>query len=81
MRPQPLIAVHDVEASNRWYQQLFGCQSSHGGPNYEQLVSNAVSHHFKLGHYQKSAALKVGCGVDGGGDGGTVAGMVGVRVG
>jgi catechol 2,3-dioxygenase-like lactoylglutathione lyase family enzyme len=52
MRPQPMIAVHDVEASSRWYQQLFGCQSGHGGPNYERLVANGVLvlqlHHFAV---------------------------------
>ena len=40
MRPQPLIAVNDVEASSRWYQRLLGCVSNHGGSTYEQLVSN-----------------------------------------
>lgn len=40
MRPQPLLAVHDVEASSRWYQRLLGCESAHGGPNYERLVWN-----------------------------------------
>ena len=40
MRPQPLIAVADVEASSRWYQRLLGCQSDHGGPVYERLVFN-----------------------------------------
>ena len=39
MRPQPLICVRDVEASSRWYQLLLGCQSAHGGPEYERLVS------------------------------------------
>ena len=39
MRPQPLIAVSDVEASSRWYQQLLGCRSAHGGAEYERLVS------------------------------------------
>lgn len=38
MHPQPLIAVRDVQASSRWYQALLGCQSGHGGPEYEQLV-------------------------------------------
>jgi hypothetical protein len=38
MRPQPLIAVADVEASSRWYQRLLDCKSDHGGPEYEQLV-------------------------------------------
>jgi catechol 2,3-dioxygenase-like lactoylglutathione lyase family enzyme len=40
VRPQPLIAVADVEASSRWYQRLLGCQSAHGGPDYERLVSD-----------------------------------------
>ena len=39
MRPQPLIAVHDVEASSLWYQRLLSCQSTHGGKDYERLVS------------------------------------------
>jgi len=39
MHPQPLICVHDVEASSRWYQRLLGCQSAHGGAEYERLVS------------------------------------------
>ena len=38
MRPQPLIAVTDVEAISRWYQQLLGCRSNHAGKVYEQLV-------------------------------------------
>jgi catechol 2,3-dioxygenase-like lactoylglutathione lyase family enzyme len=39
MQPQPLICVRDVEASSRWYQRLLGCQSAHGGREYERLVS------------------------------------------
>lgn len=39
MHPQPLICVRDVEASSRWYQRLLGCESAHGRPNYERLVS------------------------------------------
>ena len=38
MQPQPLIAVRDVEASSRWYQRLLGCESAHGGPEYERLT-------------------------------------------
>jgi len=38
VRPQPLIAVSDVEASSRWYQRLLGVRSDHGGPEYERLV-------------------------------------------
>lgn len=39
MRPQPLIAVSDVEASSRWYQRLLGCTSGHGGREYERLMA------------------------------------------
>jgi catechol 2,3-dioxygenase-like lactoylglutathione lyase family enzyme len=55
MRPQPLIAVNDVEASSRWYQRLLGCQSDHGGPVYERLVSRGVLvlqlHRFEVVHH------------------------------
>jgi len=56
MRPQPLIAVTDVEASSRWYQQLLGCRSDHGGPNYERLVTAdhvliLQLHRFDLAHH------------------------------
>ena len=55
MRPQPLIAVTDVEASSRWYQQLFGCTSAHGGPEYERLEKDGVLvmqlHRFEVDHH------------------------------
>ena len=38
MRPQPLLAVRDVEAASRFYQQLLGARSDHGGPEYERLL-------------------------------------------
>ena len=38
MKPQPLIAVGDVEGSSRWYQKLLGARSGHGGAEYEQIV-------------------------------------------
>lgn len=55
MRPQPLIAVTDVEASSRWYQRLLGCQGAHGGREYERLVSSDGQlilqlHHFEVDH-------------------------------
>ncbi|NBD10415.1 MULTISPECIES: VOC family protein [Corallococcus] len=40
VRSQPLIAVRDVAASSRWYQALLGCESGHGGDEYEMLVNN-----------------------------------------
>jgi hypothetical protein len=42
MRPQPLIAVADVEATSRRYQRLLGCQSAHDGPNYDRLENNST---------------------------------------
>lgn len=54
MRAKPLIAVTDVEASSRWYQRLLGCQSDHGGTEYERLVSNGQLvlqlHSFDIDH-------------------------------
>lgn len=38
MKPQPMIAVTDVAASSRWYQQALGLRSGHGGDEYEQLM-------------------------------------------
>lgn len=35
----PTLFVADVEASSRWYQQLFGVTSGHGGPEFEMLMS------------------------------------------
>ncbi|HEV2209475.1 MAG TPA: VOC family protein [Verrucomicrobiae bacterium] len=55
MHPQPLICARDVEATSRWYQQLLGCQSAHGGPNYERLVSNGrlilQLHNWEVAHH------------------------------
>ena len=54
MRPQPLIAVTDVEASSRWYQRLLNCQSAHGGAEYDRLVSDGALilqlHRFDVAH-------------------------------
>jgi catechol 2,3-dioxygenase-like lactoylglutathione lyase family enzyme len=54
MRPQPLVAVTDVEASSRWYRRLLGCRSDHGGSEYERLVSNGQLvlqlHSFEVEH-------------------------------
>jgi catechol 2,3-dioxygenase-like lactoylglutathione lyase family enzyme len=55
MRPQPLIAVRDVEASSRWYQRLLGCRSDHGGKEYERLTADGVLilqlHHWEVEHH------------------------------
>ncbi len=36
--PQPMIAVRDVPASSRFYTQVLGADSGHGGTEYEQIV-------------------------------------------
>jgi predicted enzyme related to lactoylglutathione lyase len=41
-QPQVMIAVVDVEASSRWYQELLGLESDHGGPEYERLVADGA---------------------------------------
>jgi catechol 2,3-dioxygenase-like lactoylglutathione lyase family enzyme len=38
MKPQPMIVVRDVPASSRYYQTLLGCESGHGGEEYERIV-------------------------------------------
>lgn len=40
MQAQPLIAVRDVKASSSWYQAVLGCESGHGGFEYEQILSD-----------------------------------------
>jgi catechol 2,3-dioxygenase-like lactoylglutathione lyase family enzyme len=55
MRPQPMIAVADVEVSSRWYQQVLGASSGHGGAEYEQLLVDGrlimQLHHRDIGHH------------------------------
>lgn len=34
----PTLFVADVEASSRWYQELLGVSSAHGGPEFEMLA-------------------------------------------
>lgn len=55
MRPQPLIAVTDVEASSAWYQKVLGCRSDHGGAEYERLRSGndliLQLHRFGVDHH------------------------------
>lgn len=39
MKPQPMLVVSDVEATSKWYQDVLGLQSGHGGREYEMLMS------------------------------------------
>lgn len=38
MRPQPMIVLQDVEAGSRWFQEVLGLRSGHGGAEYEMLM-------------------------------------------
>jgi extradiol dioxygenase family protein len=38
MKPQPIIAVHQVQATAQWYCQLLDAQRGHGGDEYEQIL-------------------------------------------
>lgn len=38
MTPQPMLVVADVEAASRWFQEVLGLASAHGGPEYEMLM-------------------------------------------
>jgi catechol 2,3-dioxygenase-like lactoylglutathione lyase family enzyme len=55
VRPQPMIAVADVEAASRWYQQVLGASSGHGGAEYEQLLVDGQLimqlHRLEIGHH------------------------------
>ena len=54
-RPHPLLTVVDVEASSRWYQQVLGLRSDHGGPHYERLLADdelvLQLHHLEADHH------------------------------
>lgn len=41
IRPQPLVVVADVEAASRWFQQVLGLRSGHGGSEYEMLIDGS----------------------------------------
>jgi hypothetical protein len=54
MRPQPLIAVSNVEASSLWYQRLLtNMRTARRGPEYERLVAKGalVLHRFDVEHH------------------------------
>ncbi len=58
VRPQPLLAVRDVERSSRWYQLVLGATSGHGGPEYEQLLVDGVMvaqlHRLEVSHHHEA---------------------------
>jgi catechol 2,3-dioxygenase-like lactoylglutathione lyase family enzyme len=60
VRPQPMIAVVDVEAASRWYQHVLGASSGHGGTEYEQLLVDGrlviQLHRLEIGHHHGTIA-------------------------
>jgi len=60
--PQPLIAVRDVPKSSRFYAQVLGVESAHGGEEYEQLVSGGELvlqlHHIDVEDYHGPLASR-----------------------
>ena len=70
IQSQTMIAVRDVEASSRWYQELLGLRSDHGGPQYERLLCDGTLvlqlHHRDVEHHHGlfvSPNVEVGNGV------------------
>lgn len=39
MKIDPIIAVKNVVESSKWYQDIFGCTSIHGGNEFDVLVT------------------------------------------
>jgi catechol 2,3-dioxygenase-like lactoylglutathione lyase family enzyme len=68
--PQPMIVVRDVEASSRFYRELLGAESGHGGREYEQVVVDGALvlqlHALEVEHHHGAladAGQRVGNGV------------------
>lgn len=55
MNAHPLITVPDVRASSRFYQQVLGADSGHGGDEYEQVMVGGTLvlqlHSLDVGHH------------------------------
>lgn len=60
VRPQPMIAVADVARASRWYQEVLGATSGHGGPENEQLLVDGELvmqlHKLAAGHHHGAIA-------------------------
>jgi catechol 2,3-dioxygenase-like lactoylglutathione lyase family enzyme len=48
MKVDVMLFVRDVEASSRWYQELLGAKSGHGGAEYEMIVDHDDTLLFQL---------------------------------
>ena len=52
MKTDVMLFTRDVEASSRWYQQLLGVKSGHGGPEYEMIVDDEGNLLFQFHHLE-----------------------------
>ena len=41
IRAQPMVVVEDVAAASRWFQDVLGVVSGHGGTEYEMLLDGS----------------------------------------
>lgn len=41
IRSQPMIVLDDVDAASRWFQEVLGLVSGHGGNEYEMLMDGS----------------------------------------
>ena len=42
MRPQPMIVTRDISTCSKWFQDVLGLSSGHGGDEYEMLMDGDV---------------------------------------
>ena len=69
MRPQPMIVLADVEAGSKWFQDVLGLTSGHGGPDYEMLLDGdsvvAQLHRWEADEHPRSATPTIRRGATG----------------
>ena len=52
MKSDVMFFARDVQASSKWYQQLLGARSGHGGPEYEMIVDEEGTLLLQLHHLE-----------------------------
>jgi catechol 2,3-dioxygenase-like lactoylglutathione lyase family enzyme len=48
LKTEPMLFVADVQKSSKWYQDLLGAKSGHGGPEYEMILDEEGELLFQL---------------------------------
>ena len=61
MHAVPMLFVHDVQATSKWYQTFLGVESGHGGPEFEMLLADGANllqlHLIEPDHHDHSVEL------------------------